>query len=180
VKPRSAAAIRIRRGSEADIDEIIGFSHATWRHTLAQQLGVGVEQWAMIAGVMRVELTPIARAILVATRGSQIVGFSYRDGATIEDLWIDPPFQGAGIGPQLLRVQIEAMAADGYRAASLECLKANLRARRFYEREGWRPVYQCSRASPLFRGAIPRVRYEYDVWRLARKGGRRRPTGLTA
>ena len=86
----------------------------------------------------------------------------------IEDLWIDPPFQRAGLGPQLLRAQIEAIAADGYRTASLECLEANVHARRFYEREGWRPVYRYSRASPLFHGDIPRIRFEYDVWRPGR------------
>lgn len=167
MKRRSAMAVQIRRGTEADIDEIVRFSHAIWRHTLAQQLGVGVEQWPMVAGTMRVELIPIARAILVAAHEPQVAGFSYRDGAMIEDLWIDPSFQGAGIGPQLLRAQVEAIAADGYRTASLECLEANIHARRFYEREGWRPVYRYSRASPLFHGAIPRIRYEYDVWRRA-------------
>jgi GNAT superfamily N-acetyltransferase len=172
VKLKSAAAVRIRRGAEADIDDIIRLSQAIWRDTLAQQLGVGAEQWPMIAGVLRVELIPIARAILVAARGSHVVGYSHRDGAMIEDLWIDPPFQGAGIGRQLLRAQIAAMATDGYRTASLECLEANVQARRFYEREGWRPVYRYLRASPLFHGAIPRIRYEYDVWRLPRRGTR--------
>ena len=170
-------AVQIRRGTEADIDEIVRFSHAIWRHTLAQQLGVGVEQWPMIAGIMRVELIPIARAILVAARGLEIAGFSYRHGAMIEDLWVDPPFQGAGIGPQLLRAQIEAVAADGYRTASLECLEANIHARRFYEREGWRPVYRYARPSPLFHGDIPRIRYEYDVWRRHDREGARGPTG---
>ncbi len=168
MKRMSAMAVQIRQGTEADIDEIVRFSHAIWQHTLARQLGVGVEQWPMIAAVMRVELIPIARAILVAARGLQVAGFSYRDGAMIEDLWIDPSFQGAGIGAQLLRAQIEAVAADGYRTASLECLEANVHARRFYEREGWRPVYRYLRASPLFHGDVPRIRYEYDVWRLGR------------
>jgi GNAT superfamily N-acetyltransferase len=161
-------AVGIRRGTEADIDDIVRLSHAIWRHTLAQQLGVGLDQWRMIAGVMRTELIPIARAILVAERGAQVVGFSYRDRAVVEDLWVDPPFQRAGIGPRLLRTQVEAIAADGYRTASLECLEANVHARRFYEREGWRPIYRYSRPSPLFRGDIPRIRYEYDVWRSAR------------
>ena len=168
MKPRSTMAVQIRRGTEADIDDIVRFSHAIWRHTLARQLGVGVEQWPMVASVIRVELIPIARAILVAVRGTQVAGYSYRDAAVIDDLWIDPPFQRAGIGPQLLRAQIEAIAAAGYRTASLECLEANIHARRFYEREGWRPVYRYLRASPLFHGDIPRIRYEYDVWRLGR------------
>ena len=168
MKPGSSMAVKIRRGTEADIDEIVHFSHAIWRHTLARQLGVGVDQWPMIAAVMRTELIPIARAILVAIGGAQVVGYSYRERAIIEDLWIDPRFQGAGIGRQLQRAQIAAIAADGYRTASLECLETNVRARRFYEREGWRPVYRYSRASPLFHGAIPRIRFEYDVWRRGR------------
>jgi ribosomal-protein-alanine N-acetyltransferase len=161
-------AAQIRSGTEADIDEIIRLSHAIWRHSLAQQLGVGVEQWPAIAGIMHAELIPIARAIMVARCGRQIVGFSYRDRAMIEDLWIDPPLQGSGIGPQLLRAQIDAIAGDGYRTASLDCLEANVHARRFYEREGWRPAYRYSRASPLFHRDIPRIRFEYDVWRLER------------
>ena len=168
MKPGSAMAVGIRSGSEADVDEIVRLSHAIWRHTLARQLGVGIEQWSMISAIMRAELIPIARTILVVAHGQQIAGFSYRDRAMIEDLWIDPPFQGRGIGQQLLRAQIEAIAAEGYRTASLECLEANVHARRFYEREGWRPIYRYSRASPLFHGDIPRVRFEYDIWRLGR------------
>jgi len=166
-KQGAAAIVRIRRGTEADIDDIVRLSHAIWQHRLAQQLGVGFEHWPMIAALMRTELIPIARTILVAERGGQIVGYSHRDRTMIEDLWIDPPFQRAGIGPRLLRAQVEAIAADGYRTASLECLEANVHARRFYEREGWRPVYRYSRPSPLFRGEIPRIRFEYDVWRSA-------------
>jgi len=168
VKRRPAMAVRIRPGTEADIDEIVRLSYAIWCHTLARQLGAGIEQWSMISGIMRAELIPIARTILVAAHGQQLAGFSYRDRAMIEDLWIDPPFQGRGIGPRLLRAQIEAIAADGYGTASLECLEANVPARRFYEREGWRPIYRYSRASPLFHGDIPRIRFEYDVWRLGR------------
>lgn len=168
MKRGAATAVQIRPGTEADIEEIVRLSHAIWRHSVAKMLGVDVQHWPMIAGTMRVELIPIARAIRVAARGAQVVGYSYRDGAMIEDLWIDPPFQGSGVGPQLLRTQVEAIAADGHRTASLECLETNVHARRFYEREGWRPVYRYSRPSPLFRRDIPRIRFEYDVWRLVR------------
>jgi GNAT superfamily N-acetyltransferase len=168
VKRRAAMAVQIRSGTEADVDEFVRISHAIWRHSVAKMLGVDVNHWPMIAGIMRAELIPIAHVILVAARGPQTIGYSYRSGAMIEDLWIDPPFQGAGIGSQLLRAQVETIAADGYRTASLECLETNVHARRFYEREGWRPVYRYSRASQFLRGAIPRIRFEYDVWRLGR------------
>jgi len=168
MKRRGTMAVQIRSGTEADVDELVRISHAIWRHSVAKMLGLDVNHWPMIAGIMRAELIPISHAILVAARGSQAIGYSYRNGAMIEDLWVDPPFQGARIGSQLLRAQVETIAAGGYRTASLECLEVNVHARRFYEREGWRPVYRYSRASPLFHGDIPRIRFEYDVWRLGR------------
>ena len=161
-------AVQIRPGTEADVDEIIRLSHAIWRHSVAKMLGVDVHHWPMIAGIMHAELIPIARAILVAARGVQVVGYSYRTGAMIEDLWVDPAFQGAGVGSRLLRAQVDAIATDGYRTASLECLETNVHARRFYEREGWRPVYRYSRPSHVFHRDIPRIRFEYDVWRQGR------------
>lgn len=166
MKRGTAMAVQIRSGTEADVDEFIRISHAIWRHSLAQVLGVDVDQWPMIAGNLHAQLIPVARAMLVAMLASRVVGFSYRNCAMIEDLWIDPPFQRGGIGPQLLSAAVEAIAADGYGTAMLECLETNVHARRFYEREGWRPVYRYSRASQLFRRDIPRIRFEYDVWRL--------------
>lgn len=162
------ATLRIRSGTEADIDDLVRISQAIWRHSLARVMGLDIEDWSRVAALLRGELIPIVRAILVATRASRIVGFSYRDRAMIDDLWVDPPFQRTGIGPRLLRAQLEAIAADGYRTASLECLETNVHARRFYEREGWRPIYRYSRMSQIFYRDIPRVRFEYDVWRLGR------------
>lgn len=60
----------------------------------------------------------------------------------ITDLRVDPPFQGNEIGHRLLEAATRAIAADGYRTASLDCLEANGRARRSYEREHWRPAYR--------------------------------------
>src|SRR5262245_501941 len=110
-KPRTVAmAIRIRRGTEADIDDMVHLSHTIWRHSLAQQIGAGVDQWSIIAPLMRAELIPIARAILVAECKGRVAGFSYRDRALVEDLWVDPPFQRAGIGTRLLRAILASIA----------------------------------------------------------------------
>jgi GNAT superfamily N-acetyltransferase len=166
----------IRSATEADIGEIIGISERIWRHSLAQVLGVDAESWPSLAGLLHAELIPIARMLLVATLGSRVVGYSYRNRAVIEDLWVDPPFQGAGIGPRLLRAQLDAIAADGYRTASLDCLEANIGARRFYEREGWRPVYRYARPSQALLRNISRIRFEYDLWRRPRPN---RPRGVT-
>jgi len=165
MRSRAPAKVRIRPGTEADIDDIVRIAEAIWRHSLAQVMGLDGEDWPRLAGQLHADLIPIAREVLVAAQASRAVGYSYRRGAMIDDLWVDPLFQGAGIGPQLLWAQVAAIAAEGHRTASLECLEGNIEARRFYEREGWRPVYRYARALRLFPQSIPRIRFEYDVWR---------------
>jgi GNAT superfamily N-acetyltransferase len=52
---------------------------------------------------------------------------------------VDPARWGSGLAADLLERARTGMAAAGFRRAYLWCGAANLRARRFYEREGWSP-----------------------------------------
>jgi GNAT superfamily N-acetyltransferase len=54
-------------------------------------------------------------------------------------LAVDPSRWGSGLAAELMVWAIEAMRDAGYASAYLWCGEANARARRFYEREGWRP-----------------------------------------
>ncbi len=67
----------------------------------------------------------------VAEDGGRIVGFSLVSGTHLDMLFVDPAAQGSGAGRALLA----AAVARG--TCSLECFRANLPARRFYERAGW-------------------------------------------
>src|SRR5262249_1736967 len=53
-------------------------------------------------------------------------------------LYIAPSHWGRGYGSALLRNAEEALAAGGRRDLALWVLEGNDRARRFYERAGWR------------------------------------------
>lgn len=49
-----------------------------------------------------------------------------------------PAAWGSGVGPALMAAALGALRTGGFATASLWVLEDNPRARRFYEREGWR------------------------------------------
>ncbi|MGH9010932.1 MAG: GNAT family N-acetyltransferase [Acidimicrobiia bacterium] len=60
----------------------------------------------------------------------------------VGELWminLEPAVWGSGLGTQLLAVATDELRRAGYVEAVLWVLAANHRARRFYEREGWKP-----------------------------------------
>ena len=52
-------------------------------------------------------------------------------------LFVRPPWWGSGLASRLNGLAVEQAAAQGYRAMRLHTPAGNLRARAFYEREGW-------------------------------------------
>ncbi|MFG2126292.1 GNAT family N-acetyltransferase [Streptomyces sp. NPDC048751] len=85
---------------------------------------------------------------LVAEHDGEVIGWAahgpYRDGETrTEDaelyaLYVDPDRLGSGVGRGLLRESLRQCAALGHERMYLWVVKGNTRARRFYERGGFR------------------------------------------
>lgn len=62
------------------------------------------------------------------------------DGSDRGELWminVRPDVWGVGVGPALLTASRGRLDALGYRTSVLWVVAGNMRARRFYEREGW-------------------------------------------
>jgi ribosomal protein S18 acetylase RimI-like enzyme len=86
---------------------------------------------------------------LVAERDGQVVGWAchgpYRDGevrtedAELYAIYVAPGRYGDGIGQALLQESLRHCTAAGHPRILLWVLKDNARARRFYERAGFRP-----------------------------------------
>lgn len=83
----------------------------------------------------------------VAERDGAIVGFA---GTTIikepdglrpalETIYVLAEARGQGIGRRLIEAAMADLTERGFRSVTLWVLTANVRARRFYERHGWRP-----------------------------------------
>lgn len=76
--------------------------------------------------------------IIVACAGEEIVGVVVAVAGKVENLLVRPDRWRNGIGLRLLDAALEGLRERGYREATLDVLKDNIRARRFYERCGWR------------------------------------------
>jgi GNAT superfamily N-acetyltransferase len=66
----------------------------------------------------------------------EIRGFAAIDAEELDDLYIDPPSIGRGIGSALLD-HAKQRRPDGF---TLWCFQANERARRFYEKHGFEAI----------------------------------------
>jgi ribosomal protein S18 acetylase RimI-like enzyme len=63
------------------------------------------------------------------------------DGATgeVQTIYLDPDAVGSGAGRMLMGAALDEFRRAGFRSATLWVLETNARARRFYERQGWKP-----------------------------------------
>jgi RimJ/RimL family protein N-acetyltransferase len=98
----------------------------------------------------------------VAERDGRIVGFSQigpdEDGPGRVQLYaihLDPDEQGRGTGRRLMEDAVDHL---GDRPAVLWVFDANERARRFYERSGWKPDGH-TRTGTIGRSSNPMTRY---------------------
>jgi GNAT superfamily N-acetyltransferase len=71
-----------------------------------------------------------------------------RDGS-IWALFVDPRFEGRGIGRALISAACNSVAAAGHRVATLST-EAGTRAERFYLRNGWRAKGHTERGELIF------------------------------
>jgi ribosomal protein S18 acetylase RimI-like enzyme len=103
----------------------------------------GLAAWAGFLGAERIEAATRGvrhPADLVAVDGRGVFAFVAWDGATgeITRLYTHPRAQGRGAAQALLDRALDALRAAGRTQAWLNTEERNERARRFYERHGWR------------------------------------------
>jgi GNAT superfamily N-acetyltransferase len=65
-------------------------------------------------------------------------GFTIAGRGRLERLYVRPGAWGTGVAQALHAGALDALREQGAASASLWCLVDNPRARRFYERQGWR------------------------------------------
>lgn len=90
------------------------------------------------------------RGVLVAADGERIYGFAgfgpthdrgegRWDVGELEAIYLVREVWGAGLGRRLLDAAVQDLCAARYAMATLWVLESNVRARRFYARNGWAP-----------------------------------------
>lgn len=172
----SAAAVRIREGTPADAAACARVHVEGWRWAYRGLLPdehldrLSVEDrermWREGFG------PPGDRVAWVAGSGASVVGFCVtgpsedadadRRTAEVYAIYLLPEVVGTGVGRRLFEHALEDLRRRGFRTATLWVLERNERARRFYERAGWR-TDGAANEERIDCANLPTVRYRLDL-----------------
>jgi ribosomal protein S18 acetylase RimI-like enzyme len=151
-------AVSIRLATPEDAEEI------AWLHVHAsltayrpifgdgysgEDLGERTDYWRrMLLGDLTLAWTPPEKTYVAITREERIAGFCAVGASRDDDgdgdgevflLYIAPEQWRAGIGQQLFEAGVAYLRERGFPSLTLWVLEDNIRARSFYEKNGWRP-----------------------------------------
>jgi len=99
------------------------------------------------------------QTILVAQNGAAVVGWGARENMDhyISDLWVDPQYQGRGVGKRLLAALERTIAEAGFADVELETHARNTPTIGFYEAAGYRVVSRFIKYEPSLRKDIEKL-----------------------
>ena len=132
--------IALRTAAPADAETLLGIQRSASVAALADIFPPDRYPFPSdaVRGRWENALADAAAHVLVAEVAGRAVGAALVRGECLEALYVVPELWGAGVGPLLHDRAVELVRRSGARSAHLWVLEANQRARRFYERRGWR------------------------------------------
>ena len=100
--------------------------------------------------------------IAIAETDGALAGWGARAGAPdyISDIWIDPDFQGRGIGRALVDHFLDQMRSSHIPVAKIATHAKNINAIRLYERCGFQIVWRGTQWSETMQVELHKVRLE--------------------
>ncbi len=171
---------RIREMTPADCDGVaelrVGGWRSAYRGLMPQSYldGLSVEADAELRREYLAQGDPGVVNLVAEDTGGEIVGWAchgpYREGevltvdAELYALYVHPDQMGQGVGRALLTESVARCSAAGHGRLLLWVLKENDRARRFYERAGFR-ADGAEEPFEVDGVAVPEVRYTRTLGR---------------
>lgn len=140
----------VRAAVPADTDEVARLHVRSWqsayRGLLAQDYLDGLTPDAVADRYTFGRIGLQLPSTIVAVDGSTICGLATTglsrelpNAGELMAIYVDPAYLGSGVGRALIAAARERLRRRGVTTAVLWVLDGNARARRFYERDGWRP-----------------------------------------
>jgi ribosomal protein S18 acetylase RimI-like enzyme len=158
----------LRPATADDVEAIAVLWHSAWRDG---HLGHVPEALLPHRGIdeFRRRVPSRIHQSTVATAAGGIVGFVTVHDDEVEQVYVAAHARGSGVAGALLR-HAEQLIAARFERAWLAVATGNARARRFYERCGWRDGGGFEYAAEIEGGTLPVPcrRYEKDVAPAAR------------
>jgi GNAT superfamily N-acetyltransferase len=142
--------VHVRRARPEDAAEIAAVHVRTWQaayeHVFGAERLAGLDPERRRVGWERALSERVEEEdVFVAEQDGTVVAFASAGPAGDEPgegelyaIYALPEAWGSGAGPALMREALAALRGRGFLEAILWVLEDNPRARRFYEREGWR------------------------------------------
>lgn len=164
-RPTAAApAWALRPASGGDVDAIAVLWHRGWCEVHLGHVPDGLARHRRPADLRR-RVPAMLRSTIVAHDRSGVAGFVTWHDDEIEQLYVDGRARGSGAAAALL-ARGESAVARHHDRAWLAVVDPNTRARRFYERHGWRDAGPLEHLAWGPDGApipVPTRRYEKVV-----------------
>lgn len=148
----------IRKANPEDAERLAELAEKTFRETFAQDnTPEDMDQYvreALSTARVRIELSDPSNVFLVALADERFLGYAkLRTSSTepcvtgpspieIERLYVDQSSTGRGLGRALMQACLDIARANHHETVWLGVWEHNHRARRFYERWGFREVGQ--------------------------------------
>lgn len=130
-------ATTLRPGTLADAPAVAEVWHASWHDGHAGHVPDGLTA-ARTLEAFHARTPGRVDDTSVALVDGDVAGFVMVAGDEVEQLFVAAAHRGSGIAALLLAEGEQRVAAAGHAEAWLAVVEGNARARRFYEKHGWR------------------------------------------
>jgi GNAT superfamily N-acetyltransferase len=151
--PGTFPGLSLRPATSDDVEAIATLWHLAWRDG---HLGHVPDALLPHRGPIhfRERVPPRIPTTTVATLASSVVGFVTVHEDEAEQVYVAANARGGGVANALLR-HAEQVIAERFETAWLAVVAGNARARRFYERNGWRDAGGFDYGAEIRGGTIP-------------------------
>jgi len=126
-----------RRAVATDVPLVAALYHSVWHETQAPFMPAEEVARRNIT-FFQDRMIRLLQSTLVVDRSGSIAGFSSWRGTLLGQIFVAAPYRGSALATDLMVATEKAMSSEDIAVAELHCVVGNHRARRFYERLGWR------------------------------------------
>jgi ribosomal protein S18 acetylase RimI-like enzyme len=130
--------LTLRAAVAEDVDRLVTIARRAWLSAFAEHAPGTLIAWWRAADREPAWYARYWPDMIVAEQAGSLVGLAQPAADEVNGLWIDPGWQGRGVGRRLLQAAESRIEAMGYGRAWLTCSGFNRRAAGFYRACGYR------------------------------------------
>ena len=144
----------IRPATAADMAPVADLWHDGWHDGHAGHVPDGLTAARTLAAFHERTPSRVADTTVAVGEEGELLGFVMVVGDEVEQVFVGPTARGTEVAADLLAEAERQVAATGHDEAWLAVVAGNARARRFYEKHGWRDAgdlpYEVSAGGQTF------------------------------